>query len=99
MVYVADRENWRVQIFDPDGGFVTEWTHIGRPSDLVYVPSHDCFFVCDAPNNRVTKVSVTGEVLGFFEDPGRGIHAITYSPNGDVIVGLLSGSVSKFARL
>jgi hypothetical protein len=46
----------------------------------------------------VTKVSVLGEVIGFFGEPGDGIHDITYSPNGDIVVGLLSGSVSKFTR-
>jgi DNA-binding beta-propeller fold protein YncE len=98
LVYVADRENWRVQIFDPDGTFLRQWTHIGRPSDLTYIASEGCFYICDAPNHRVTKVSASGKVLGFFEEPGDGIHDIAYSPNGDIIVGLLSGSVKKFTK-
>jgi DNA-binding beta-propeller fold protein YncE len=98
LVYVADRENWRIQIFGPEGAFLRQWTHIGRPSDLFYVSSDRCFYVCDAPNHRVTKVSASGEILGFFDEPGNGIHDITYSPNGDIFVGLLSGSVSKFSR-
>jgi hypothetical protein len=65
---------------------------------MAYVPSEDCFFVCDAPNHRVTKVSVSGEVMGFFAEPGNGIHDISYSPNGDIIVGLLSGSLTKFTK-
>jgi len=31
---VADRENDRVQVFDPDGAFVEEWTHLQRPTDI-----------------------------------------------------------------
>ena len=46
-VYVADRENFRVQVFEPDGRFVTQWNNLYRPCglcidrrgdrDLVYV--------------------------------------------------------------
>ena len=98
LVYVADRENWRVQIFDPQGVFLKQWTHIGRPSDLKYVPSEDCFYICDAPNHRVTKVATSGNIIGFFDEPGEGIHDITVAPNGDIIVGLLSGGISKYKK-
>jgi len=33
-VYVADRENSRVQIFSSDGDFLSEWRWTGRPADL-----------------------------------------------------------------
>ena len=33
-LFVCDRENSRVQIFEPDGRFVTEWTDVVRPQDL-----------------------------------------------------------------
>ena len=103
LVYVADRENWRIQVFDPDGEFLTQWRHIGRPSDLILDTDSD-FWVCDAPNGRVTKVSLDGEVLGFFGRLGKGpgelsaSHGIAYCPNGDVIVGQLDGRVQKFAQ-
>ena len=101
-VYVADRENWRIQVFAPDGTFVTQWQHIGRPSDLVYTDGF--FFICDHPNGRVTKVDVSGKVIGFFGEPGKGIgqlsssHDIAYCPNGDIIVGQLDGRFQKFSR-
>jgi hypothetical protein len=38
----------------------------------------------------VTKVSVSDEVIGFSAEAGDGIHDITYSPNGDIIVELLA---------
>ena len=103
LVYVADRENWRVQVFDPNGVFLTQWRHIGRPSDLILDPDSN-FWICDAPNGRVTKVSLHGEALGFFGEPGKGVgelsaaHDIAYCPNGDVIVGQLDGRVQKFTR-
>ena len=34
VLYVADRENARVQRFDLDGRYLGEWTHLGRPFAL-----------------------------------------------------------------
>jgi hypothetical protein len=33
-VYVADRENSRVQIFDANGQFITQWTDVARPTEV-----------------------------------------------------------------
>jgi DNA-binding beta-propeller fold protein YncE len=33
-VYVADRENSRIQIFSPDGQYLSEWTDVARPSQI-----------------------------------------------------------------
>jgi DNA-binding beta-propeller fold protein YncE len=37
-VLVADRENDRIQVFTPSGEFLTEWTDIQRPTQLVLGP-------------------------------------------------------------
>lgn len=34
VVYVADRENSRIQLFSPEGEFLSEWTDIARPSQV-----------------------------------------------------------------
>jgi hypothetical protein len=33
-VYVADRENYRIQVFDTEGTFVTQWNNLFRPCGL-----------------------------------------------------------------
>ncbi len=33
-VFVADRENDRLQIFSPEGEFLDQWTHLQRPTDV-----------------------------------------------------------------
>jgi DNA-binding beta-propeller fold protein YncE len=33
-VHVCDRENDRIQVFDPDGRFLTEWTDVQRPCHI-----------------------------------------------------------------
>ena len=35
-VFVCDRENDRIQIFDPDGEYLGEWTDTQRPTHLVF---------------------------------------------------------------
>jgi DNA-binding beta-propeller fold protein YncE len=37
-VFVCDRENDRIQIFSPDGEYLTEWTDTQRPTHLVFDP-------------------------------------------------------------
>ncbi len=36
MVFVADRENSRIQIFSPNGEFLKEWTDIARPCQVAF---------------------------------------------------------------
>jgi sugar lactone lactonase YvrE len=43
-VYVADRQNNRIQVFDQDGHFIAAWRQFGQPSS-VYVDKHDNIFV------------------------------------------------------
>lgn len=35
-IFVADRENDRIQIFSPDGLFLEEWRHVQRPTDIAF---------------------------------------------------------------
>ena len=45
-VYVADRENNRIQVLDADLKFITEWTGLNRPCDLL-VDADDNVFVVE----------------------------------------------------
>ncbi len=49
-VFVADRGNSRLQIFDRDGTFVAEWKQFGRPSGL-YIDRNDRLYVIDADSS------------------------------------------------
>ena len=46
-VFVADRGNNRVQIFDQEGRYLDEWTQFGRPSG-VFISADDRLFVADS---------------------------------------------------
>jgi sugar lactone lactonase YvrE len=103
LVYVADRNRWRVQIFSPGGGFLRQWTHIGKPYGIVYA-SDGCLYVCDGTKARVTKVERSGRVVGYFGAPGGGAgqvstaHDIAVAPNGDILLAHLDGRAQLFSR-
>jgi DNA-binding beta-propeller fold protein YncE len=103
LVYVADRNRWRVQIFSPDGVFLRQWTHVGKPFGIVYA-SDGYLYVCDGTNARVTKVETSGRVVGFFGAPGGDAgqvstaHDIAVAPNGDILLAHLDGRAQLFSR-
>ena len=45
-VYVADRENSRIQIFSAEGEYLTQWTDTARPMQI-YFDAAERAFVCD----------------------------------------------------
>lgn len=45
-VYVADRENSRIQIFGPDGSFRAQWTDVARPDD-VFIDAEENLYVAE----------------------------------------------------
>jgi len=42
-VYVADRENSRLQLFTPAGEFIAEWPNVARPCQVFIDPAGDVF--------------------------------------------------------
>jgi len=78
-VYVADRQNNRVQVFDQDGKFIAAWKQFGQPSS-VYVDKHDNIYV------GATYESVAPGQTALRPTPGANDRAIVI---GDAITGAL----------
>jgi sugar lactone lactonase YvrE len=53
-VYVADRGNNRIQIFEPNGKFIAEWKQFGRPSEVA-IDRNDMIYVADSQSTSVTN--------------------------------------------
>lgn len=77
-IFVADRSNNRIEIFDPDGAFLGEWKQFGRPSGL-FIDKNDMLYVTDSESNaaqnpgfkrgvRIGSVK-DGRVTAFIPDP------------------------------
>jgi hypothetical protein len=69
-LYVADRNNKRVQIFDQDRKFLGKWTDVGSPWGL-YVKSENALYMCDGVNQRIVKLNLDGQVLGVLSSYGK----------------------------
>jgi len=70
-LYVADRTNQRVQIFDQNGRFLGKWTDVGSPWGLYYVKRENALYMCDGVNNRIVKLNTEGQVLGVLSSYGK----------------------------
>jgi DNA-binding beta-propeller fold protein YncE len=103
-IYVGDRENNRIQIFDPAGRFLREWTHLGSPMSVVVGPG-DALWILAGDNalEILTYDSLalhlmrvdpeTGRILGSMVTPG---HMMSLSPSGDLYVASITGNVFRF---
>jgi hypothetical protein len=107
VLYVADRENARIQRFDLDGRYLGEWTHLGRPFalkmeggalwvTLMTLEAGGPQAGGKAPGTRpspwIVKLDpASGKVLGQVESPGP--HAIDVTDNGEAFAtGCCGGS-------
>jgi DNA-binding beta-propeller fold protein YncE len=62
LVYVGDRENARMQIFDLNGHYLREWK-VGHPFGLFITPDH-FIYMSDAIAGRIFKINRDGKVVG-----------------------------------
>ena len=78
-VYVADTGNKRIQVFDTDGNFKTQFTNIGSPAaicltsgprQVLYSSNSNPPEDIDA-NGEIYKLDLTGKVLGKFGKAGK----------------------------
>jgi DNA-binding beta-propeller fold protein YncE len=103
-VYVGDRENDRIQVFDPDGKFLEQWRDSGAPFGL-FLEKNGQMLVADARAHRVNILNMQGKVLdrwgmkGTLPGEFNGPHSICADGQGRVYVGEGYGQrVQKFVR-
>ncbi len=72
-LFVADRNNNRISIFDQDGKFLTAWTQFSRPSSIV-ITKGDVMYVADSETKKERSTSASGQVdYGYYPAGQRGI--------------------------
>jgi sugar lactone lactonase YvrE len=114
-VWVPDRENSRIQIFDTGGKFLSQWNQLIRPTDLC-MDAEDRVYICDLAE-RVNVYTIEGELLSQWSAEGLNReqalfiapHAVAVDSRGDLYVGEVAWTgfgidrgpraIQKFARI
>ena len=78
MVYVGDRGNKRIQVFDNDGTFKTQYTNAGSPYGIcISLGSHQYLYTSNSnpptsmDNGEIYKMELDGRILGKFGKAGK----------------------------
>lgn len=53
-IFVGDRRNVRIQIFDRQGAFLDQWTHFGPPSNI-FIDDDDVMYVTDTQTTALPE--------------------------------------------
>jgi hypothetical protein len=88
-VYVADRANSRIQIFDENGKFLDVWPNVPRPY-YIYMSDDQHLWISDGRTAKFTKFDVNGKLLyswgTFGAMPGGfwGVHQFSVDSEGNL---------------
>lgn len=103
-VWVADRENNRIQIFDNRGKFLTQWTGFLRPTDIV-MDKDEVVYISEL-TRRISILDSSGQVLARWgcevKDPATdlfvGPHTAAVDSRGDLYIGDVAMTIGKVDR-
>jgi DNA-binding beta-propeller fold protein YncE len=102
-LWIADRENQRIQIFDGDGTFVRELKYAGVPCALDIGDQY--IYMVNGFAGQVLRLDLNGRVLAATGKPGKGVgefgeaHFVAVSPKGEIYVAdSVNGAVQKFVK-
>jgi len=111
-VLVCDRENNRVQIFDMDGKFITQWTDLNRPTDI-FVDKAGVIYISEL-HQRISIFLNDGKLLTRLSnkiegDPWKDTnlamkvemvapHTLAVDSKGDIYIGDVAKTMGKVDR-
>jgi len=105
LLWVTDRENQRIQIFDQDGKYVREVKYAGLPCSLDI--GKENIFMVNGFAGQLLKLDLDGKVLAAVGKPGPAgtwgefgeAHFIAVSPKGEIYVAdSVNRAVQKFVK-
>ena len=103
LLWVTDRENQRIQIFDQEGQYIREVKYMGLPCSLDI--GKDFIYMVNGFAGQVLKLDLDGKVLAAVGKPGNGVgefgeaHFIAVSPRGEIYVAdSVNRTVQKFVK-
>jgi hypothetical protein len=104
-VFVNDRANRRIQVFDENGNFLREWSVGAAPAELhlIYIGVDRNLWAYDRATAKLIKYDLDGHLLyawGTFGDfPGGfwGVHGLSVDPEGTLYLSDVdTGRVTKY---
>jgi hypothetical protein len=104
-VFVNDRGNHRIQVFDDNGKFLYEWSLGAEPSDvhLIYIGADRTLWAFDRGTSKMLKYDLQGHLLytwgtwGDFPGGFWGVHGFSVDQAGNFYVAEVdNGRVQKF---
>jgi sugar lactone lactonase YvrE len=102
-LWVADRENERIQVFDQDGAFIREMKYAGLPCSFEIGDRY--IYMVNGFAGQLLRLDLTGKVLAATGRPGKELgefgeaHFVAVSPKGDIFVAdTVKPALHKFVR-
>ena len=104
-IFVNDRDNHRIQVFDENGHYLYEWSAGDAPSDIhmIYIGADRSLWAFDRGTSKMLKYDLEGHFLyswGTWGDaPGAlwGVHGFSVDQDGNLYVAEVdNGRVQKF---
>jgi streptogramin lyase len=106
LLYIADRNNARIQVLDADGNYMRESRHPGTPCGLC-MGAEGHIWLAHGHCGEIMKLDLEGNVVGVMQGAGQGkglgrygeAHYIAVSPRDEIFVAdTLNWRVQKYVR-
>jgi len=106
LLYIADRSNQRIQVFDADGTYLRESKHPGTPCGLCMCRDQEHIMMAHGHAGKIMKLDLNGNVLGATGGQGKGpnrygeAHFLALDRKEDIYVAdTLNWRVQKLVKL
>lgn len=98
-IIVADSENSRIQVFDPSGTFLEQWSDFAsKPRGSMYITSDDTLYVSHVDSESIS-IMKNGKVIERVTGVGGRPHGVTLDQQGNLYVANpASRSVRKMVK-
>jgi sugar lactone lactonase YvrE len=104
LVYVADRQNRRIQVFNVEGGLVKEWKYAGLPCGL-YINRDGRMYLTSGFAGQILELDGNGRALAATGRPGKNLgefgeaHFMALGHKGEIYVAdTVNATLQKFVR-